>query len=261
MKNTRLIGRLDVKGEHLVKGIQFEGLRKLGRPNDFARRYYADGVDELIYIDIVASLYQRNGIFDLVEEATRDIFVPITVGGGLRSTDDVACALRAGADKVAINTAAVGDPLLISQVAERFGSQCMVLSIEAKRTGADAWEAYANYGRDHTGLDAVAWARRGYELGAGEILLTSVDREGTAKGSDLDLIARVTAAVPIPVIAGGGIASAEHVVQAVRNGGSDAVAMARALHGGDIGLPALRRGIRDQGLMVRELRQMEVGPA
>ncbi len=250
MKNTRLIGRLDVKGAHLVKGIQFEGLRKLGRPNDFARRYYADGVDELVYIDVVASLYERNGIFDLIEDATRDIFVPITVGGGLRSVADVESALRAGADKVAINTAAVADPELISRVAERFGSQCMVLSIEAKRTAA-GWEAYANYGRDHTGLDAVGWAARGHQLGAGEILLTAVDAEGTGKGPDTELIARMAAAVPIPVIACGGIATAGHVARAVR-AGADAVALARALHLGEIALPELRRGVRDQGMMVRK---------
>ena len=160
MRNVRLIARLDVKAPNLVKGIQFEGLRKLGDPNDFALRYYREGVDEIYYEDIVASLYERNSLLDIIEKTTRDIFVPVTIGGGLRSVDDVAAALRAGADKVAINTAAIKNPSIISDIARRFGSQCMVLSIQAKSQG-DSWEAYFDNGREHSGVDAVQWPNRG----------------------------------------------------------------------------------------------------
>ncbi|MBF0286043.1 MAG: imidazole glycerol phosphate synthase cyclase subunit, partial [Magnetococcales bacterium] len=161
MSGVRLIARLDVKAPNLVKGVQLEGLRKLGDPHAFALRYYQEGIDEILYMDIVASLYERNSLLDLVERTTADVFVPITVGGGLRSVEDVVGALRAGADKVAINTAAIKRPQLISEVAERFGSQCMVLSIEAKAKPGGGWEAYYDNGREHTGWDVVEWAQRG----------------------------------------------------------------------------------------------------
>ena len=159
MRNVRLIARLDVKAPNLVKGIQLEGLRKLGDPNEFALRYYQEGIDEIYYEDIVASLYERNSLLDIVEQTTRDIFVPVTVGGGLRSVADVAAVLRAGADKVAINTAAIKNPEIISAVARRFGSQCMVLSVQAKQQG-NSWEAYLDNGREHSGLDVVEWVKR-----------------------------------------------------------------------------------------------------
>lgn len=251
MKSIRLIARLDVKGPNLVKGIQLEGLRKLGDPNEFAKRYYAAGIDEILYIDIVASLYERNSLLDIVERTTADVFIPITVGGGIRSVDDVRQALRAGADKVAINTAAIRRPGLIREVAETFGSQCLVLSIQAKRSGAGSWEAYVDNGREHTGRDVVDWAQEACQLGAGEILLMSVDREGTAKGFDVDLVRQVAPVVSIPVIAGGGMGSPADLVEVVRSGGADAVAMAHVLHYGVCDLAEIRREAACAGLRVR----------
>ena len=230
MKNIRLIARLDVKGEYLVKGIQLEGLRKLGNPNDFSKKYYEQGIDEIIYMDIVASLYERNSLLDIIKNATKDIFIPLTVGGGIRSTDNVRDALQAGADKVAINTACIKEPDLISDVANYFGSQCMVLSIEAKKTSHNRWEAYFDNGREKTGKDVLEWAKKGEDLGAGEILLTSVDNEGRQEGMDLDLIKAVSNSVSIPVIASGGVGSIEHISEVVNHTNIDAIAMAHVLH-------------------------------
>lgn len=229
VRNARLIARLDVKGPNLIKGIHLEGLRVIGDPQEYARRYYEAGADELIYIDIVASLYGRNNLSDIVSRTARDVFVPLTVGGGLRSIDDVRGMLRAGADKVAINTAAIRRPELVTEVARTFGSQCMVLGIEAKRAGPGKWEAFTDNGREFTGFDVVEWCRRGQDLGAGEILLTSVDQEGTRKGFDFDLIEAVSKVVSIPVIASGGMGSAAHMVEAYTRG-ADAVAIADMLH-------------------------------
>jgi cyclase len=247
----RLIARLDVKGPNLIKGVHLEGLRVVGKPNEHALRYYEAGIDELIYMDIVASLYNRNNLIDVVHEATRDVFVPITVGGGVRSVDDAITLLRAGADKVAINTAAVGRPELITELAERLGAQCVVLSIEAKCTGAGRWEAYTDNGRERTGLDVVEWARRAASLGAGEILLTSVDQEGTRKGFDVALVRAVSTAVGIPVIASGGMGTPEHLVEVVRDGAADAIAIADMLHYGRMPLADIRRAAHDCGVAVR----------
>lgn len=251
MRTLRLIARLDVKGPNLIKSVQLEGVRKVGDPGAFARNYYAAGIDEILYMDAVASLYGRNMLTDLVQQAANEIFVPITVGGGLRTADDVALMLRAGADKVAINTAATQNPDLIGDVARRFGSQCMVLQIDAKKTRDGHWEALRDGGREHTGLDAVAWARRGEELGAGEILLTSVDREGTQRGFDVDLVRAVTDAVSIPVIASGGMGRIEHLFSVADEGRTDAVALAHVLHYGVIPLGDIRRQAREHGLGVR----------
>ena len=184
MRNIRLIARLDIKSPNLVKGIQLEGLRKLGNPNDFALKYYLQGVDELFYADIVASLYERNSLLDIIEKTTNDVFVPITVGGGIRSIKDVEAALRAGADKVSINTAAIKNPLIIKEVSQKFGSQCMVLSIQAKRHSG-YWEAYYDNGREHSYLDVVEWAKKGEELGAGEIMLKNNNLRWYFGGSSL----------------------------------------------------------------------------
>ena len=250
-KKIRLIARLDVKNDYLVKGIQLEGLRKMGRPHDFAVDYYRQGIDELLYMDIVASLYNRNNLSDIVYKTTGDVFIPITVGGGLRSVDDVRSILQMGADKVAINTAAIKDESIITQVAEAFGSQCMVLGIEAKkRRDAEGWEAYTDNGRNHSGKDAVEWARRGVALGAGEILLTMVDREGLEKGMDTELIAEICSAVNVPVIVSGGCGCARDAVDAARAGAS-AVAAASILHYKKTTVPALQAGIRELGVDVR----------
>jgi imidazole glycerol-phosphate synthase subunit HisF len=251
MSNIRLFARLDVKGPNLVKGVHLEGLRVMGDPQEYARRYYEQGADELIYIDIVASLYGRNNLTEIVRRAANDVFVPMTVGGGIRSLEDVRDLLRAGADKVAINTAAVRRPELLSEVSRRFGSQCMVLSIEAKSQGQGAWEAYTDCGRERSGLDAVDWARKGVELGAGEILITSIDREGTRKGFDLPLVKAIASAVSVPVIASGGYGETRHLGEVVSQG-ADAVAFADALHYGRTTIPQLREAARAQGLRVRQ---------
>lgn len=250
MANVRLIARLDVKGPNLIKGVHLEGLRVIGDPQEYARRYYEQGADELIYIDIVASLYGRNNLMDIVRHAARDVFVPLTVGGGIRSSDDVRDLLRAGADKVAINTAVVKRPELIIEVSRRFGSQCMVLSIEAKSRGDGRWEVYTDCGRERSGVDAVEWARRGIELGAGEILLTSIDREGTRKGFDAELTRAVASAVSVPIIASGGYGEPRHLADVV-SAGADAIAIADALHYNRTTVPQLREAAQAQNIPVR----------
>lgn len=250
-KKIRLIARLDVKNSNLVKGIQLEGLRKLGDPNSFAHRYYQQGIDEILYIDIVASLYNRCNLSEVVRATTENVFVPITVGGGLRSVQDVGHILQMGADKAAINTAALKDPSIITQVAEAFGSQCMVLSIQAKRRRDGAgWEAYYDNGREHSHRDVIEWAQEGQRLGAGELLLTSVDCEGFQRGMDTELIRAVRAAVDIPVIACGGAGSAQDVAEAAFNG-ADAVACASILHYEKTTVPQLKSELRTLGVEVR----------
>ena len=251
-KKIRLIARLDVKDENLVKGIQLEGLRKLGDPNAFARRYYEEGIDELLYIDIVASLYNRNNLSGIVRRTVDEVYIPVCVGGGLRSVEDVRAILSMGADKVAVNTAAVKRPELITEIAKAFGSQCMVLSIQAKRSHSmpSGWEAYYDNGRAHSGYDVVAWAKRGQELGAGEILLTSVDCEGLRDGMDLDLIRAVTGVVTVPVICGGGVGCGDDIVDAAE-AGADAVACASVLHYGQETVQELKEEIRAGGVEVR----------
>ena len=252
MRSTRLIARLDIKGPNLIKGIHLEGLRVIGQPNEYAKRYYEQGADELIYIDCVASLYGRNSLGDIVQSAAQDVFIPMTVGGGIRSIDDAVHILRCGADKVAINTAAVANPSLITDIARRFGSQCMVLSIEAKRVGPERWEAYTDNGREDTGLDVIEWVKRGVALGAGEVLLTSVDQEGTRKGFDVALARAVTGEVSVPVIASGGMGTPEHMVEVVKTGGADAVAMADILHYRRAAIADIRDTARNAGLYVRK---------
>lgn len=252
MAALRLIPRLDIKGSNLIKGIHLEGLRVVGDPQEFARRYYDQGADELIYMDVVASLYGRNSLTDIVRYTAENVFIPFTVGGGVRSVGDVETLLHAGADKVAINTAALARPQLIAEVARQFGSQCVVLSIEAKQTAPGRWEAYTDNGREKTGCDVVEWARRAVDLGAGEILLTSVDREGTRKGFDLDLVRAVSTSVPIPVIASGGMGEPAHLIDVVKEGRADAVAIADILHYKRNDLAGLRAAASDAGVEVRQ---------
>lgn len=251
MKNVRLIARLDIKGPNLIKGIHLEGLRVIGSPNEYALRYYLQGADELIYMDCVASLYGRNHLGEIIKAAARDIFVPMTVGGGIRSVDDVTEILRAGADKVAINTAAVATPGLITEISRCFGSQCMVLSIEAKQVGRDRWEVYTDNGRERTGLDVVEWAKLGVSMGAGEILLTSVDKEGTRKGFDVSLVKAVSDTVDVPVIASGGMGNPEDLLAVVNQGNADAVAMADILHYKRADISDIRAVAKNAGLGVR----------
>jgi cyclase len=246
-----LIARLDVKGPNLIKGVQLEGLRVLGSPNEFARKYYSQGADEIIFMDIVASLYGRNHLAEIIQDAAKDIFIPLTVGGGIRSVEDARAILRSGADKVAINTAAVKDPSLIKSIAQTFGSQCMVSSIEAKKVSEGRWEVYFDNGRERTGKDAIEWAKVCASKGAGEILITSVDREGTRRGFDLDLIRHVSQAVNIPVIASGGMGRFADLIEAVNIGGADAVAMADYIHYEKSDFKTMRAEAFKSGLSVR----------
>jgi cyclase len=253
MSNLRIIPRLDIKGPNLIKGIRLEGLRVIGDPQEHAIRYYEAGADELVYMDIVASLYGRNNLSDIISRAAKNVFIPITVGGGIRSVDDARHILRSGADKVAINTAAIARPTLITEVAHRFGSQAMVLSIEAKQVAAGKWEAYTDNGRERTGLDVLEWVKRGVELGAGEILVTAVDREGTRAGFDIDLVRTVSAAVPVPVIASGGMGSVDHFVAVAQMGNADAVAIADVLHYERMSINDIRSSAIAAGLPVRKV--------
>jgi cyclase len=250
MNRVRLIARLDIKGPKLIKGIHLEGLRVIGDPGEHATRYYEDGVDEIVYMDVVASLYGRNSLHDIIRKTAHDIFVPLTVGGGVRSVEDVRELLRAGADKIAINTAAVKNPQLIRDIAQTFGSQCLVLSIEAKRKN-DSWEAYTDNGREKTGLDVIEWVKRGADLGAGEIMVTSVDQEGTRKGFDIQLVRAVSDAVTLPIIASGGMGNVDHLVAVVKEGHADAVAMADILHYRHSTLPEIRKAALSAGVSVR----------
>tara|TARA_B100000530_G_scaffold330388_1_gene273647 strand:- start:236 stop:994 length:759 start_codon:yes stop_codon:yes gene_type:complete len=252
LRNIRLIARLDIKAPNLVKGIQLEGLRKLGDPNIFAKKYYQDGIDEIYFEDIVASLYERNSLVEIIKRTTENVFVPITVGGGLRNIDDISSALRSGADKVSINTAAIKNPEIIKKAAKRFGSQSIVLSIQAKKN-TNGWEAYFDNGREHSGIDAVDWASRGEELGAGELLVTSVDKEGMAKGFDSELIKEISSNVSIPVIASGGMGKLEHLSDVIKLGGADAVAMAHVLHYDIIPLNEIRDYASREGIPVRNI--------
>ena len=250
--NIRIIPRLDIKGSNLIKGINLEGLRVIGIPNDFAQSYYHQGADELIYMDSVASLYGRNHLGDTIKDAVKNIFIPITVGGGIRSVNDAAEILRVGGDKVAINTAAVNNPKLITDIAMQFGCQCVVLSIEAKEVAPYRWEVYTNNGRERTGLDVLDWAKISESNGAGEILLTSIDREGTRKGFDVKLIKAVSEAVSVPVIASGGMGYHEDLLSVVTEGGVHAVAIADILHYNRSNIREIRGFAKNSGLRVRQ---------
>ena len=254
MLNTRLIARLDVKGPNLIKGVHLEGLRVIGDPNEYAVKYYNQGADELLYLDIVASLYGRSNLTEIVKKTTNDVFVPITVGGGIRNIDDVASLLRAGADKIAVNTAAVKNPKLISEISNKFGSQCMVLSIEAKYQDSGNWEVYTDSGRERTGIDVIDWVKKGEKYGAGELLITSIDREGTRKGFDIDLISAITDVINIPVIASGGMGSPEDLIDIVKKGNVDAVAMADILHYNRATVEDVREIAQKSGIKVRNYR-------
>lgn len=227
---VRIIPRLDIKGPNLVKGIHLEGLRVLGSPEKFAEYYYKNGADELMYMDIVASLYGRNSLIDIIKKTAAKIFIPMTVGGGLRTLEDIKNALRAGADKVSINTMAIKNPEIIKEAAKKFGSSTVVVSIEAIKQPSGEYHAFIENGRQATNVEVFSWAKRVEQLGAGEILLTSVDREGTGMGYDTELTKRVAESVSIPVIANGGAGGAKDVEKVIKDGKADAVALASVLH-------------------------------
>lgn len=226
----RLIPRLDIKGQNLIKSINLEGLRVIGDPNKFAIKYYNEGADELVLMDSVASLYGRNSLIDVVKKTSKEVFIPITVGGGIRNIFDVENILKSGADKVAINTAAIANPKLITEVAKKFGSQCVVLSIEAKKLDNNYWEAYTHNGMEKTGIDVLKWIKKGIDYGAGEILLTSVDKEGTKTGFDLDLIFKSSSICKVPLIASGGCGETNHLDHLLERTHIDAIAVASILH-------------------------------
>ncbi len=230
MKNIRIIPRLDIKGPNLVKGIHLEGLRVLGLPEQFAEYYYKTGADELIYTDVVASLYGRNSLIDIIKKTVKNIFIPLTVGGGLRTLDDIKNVLRAGADKVSLNTMAIKNPEIIREASKRFGSSTILISIEAIKQPDGRYLAFIENAREGTGVEVFSWAKKVEELGAGEILLTSVDKEGTGAGFDLELTRAVAEAVSIPVIANGGAGKLEDIKEVIKEGRADAVSLASVLH-------------------------------
>lgn len=230
MKYIRIIPRLDIKGPNLVKGIHLEGLRVLGKPEDFAKLYYEQGADELIYQDTVASLYQRNSLTEIITRTAKNIFIPLTVGGGLRTLDDINRVLRAGADKVAINTAAINNPDFITEASRVFGSSTIVVAVETMKQPDHSYLAYTDNGREYTGIEVISWVKEAEDRGAGEILLTSIEKEGTGNGFDLEIIKKVSDCIKVPVIAHGGAANDFHIAEAINDSGADAVAIASMLH-------------------------------
>ena len=251
MLAKRLVPCLDVDRGRVVKGVRFVALRDAGDPVECAARYDAEGADELVFLDITASADARPIVIDMVRRVADAVFLPFTVGGGVRSVDDADALLRAGADKVAINTAAVDDPALVEQLALRFGSQAVVLAVDARQRAERWWEVYVHGGRTPTGRDAVAWAREGAERGAGEILLTSMDRDGTKDGFDIALTRAVTDAVPVPVVASGGCGTVEHMAAALTEGGASAALAASVFHFGEIRIPEAKARLRASGVEVR----------
>tara|TARA_Y100001958_G_scaffold157969_1_gene154492 strand:- start:331 stop:1089 length:759 start_codon:yes stop_codon:yes gene_type:complete len=251
----RIIARLDVKNSNLIKSINLEGLKVIGDPNTFAKKYYEDGADELIFMDLVASLYNRNSLHSIIKKASENIFIPLTVGGGIRSVDDALKIFDSGADKIAVNTAAVKNPKLIYNLAKRFGSQAIVISIEAKKKTDKSWEVYIESGREQTGIEVESWVKKITDLGGGEILLTSIDQEGTGKGFDEGLIKNVTGKTNIPVIASGGFGKLEDVESGVINSKADAIAIADAIHYEKLTLRQIRDKAINLGLNVRNFNQ------
>lgn len=256
MKKARIIARLDVKGPNVIKGIHLECLRVVGKPGEMAEQYYLDGADELIYMDIVASLYGRDNLLHIVHQASDKIFIPFTVGGGIRTLDDIKEFLKAGADKVAINTAITKNPQLITEAARKFGSQCIVASIEAKKVSPGKWEAYTDNGREKTGFDVIEWASKVEKMGAGEILLTSIDQEGTQKGFDIELSNKIANQVSIPVIISGGAGSPEHISQCMENPNIDSIAVASILHFGKYNIRDIKNNLNEKEIGVRECNLM-----
>ncbi len=256
----RIIPCLDVKDGRVVKGVQFVGLRDAGDPVECAVRYDAEGADEITFLDITASHEERDILLDVVRRTAEVILVPLTVGGGVRKEDDIFALLHAGADKVAINTAAIHEPDLVSRAAARWGSQAIVVAIDARRRRdengalAEGWTVWTHGGRRDTGLDALAWAKRIVELGAGEILLTSMDRDGTREGYDLPLTRAVSSSVPVPVIASGGVGTLQHLVEGLREGGADAALAASIFHDGHFAIHEAKEHLFRAGLPVRRVK-------
>ncbi len=263
--SVRVIACLDVNAGRVVKGVQFLELRDAGDPVELARTYDAEGADELVFLDITASSDERDTIYDVVAATAEHAFIPLTVGGGVRSVDDVRRLLRSGADKVALNTAAVARPSLISEAADAFGSQCVVAAIDARRRAGSTsgWEVYVRGGRTPTGIDAVEWAAECARRGAGEILLTSMDRDGTKEGFDIPLLRAVTDAVNVPVIASGGAGTSAHMAEGVQEGHAQAVLAASIFHFGELRIAEVKAHMADAGLTIRAVEptaRADAGP-
>ncbi|MEX0283078.1 MAG: imidazole glycerol phosphate synthase subunit HisF [Paracoccaceae bacterium] len=252
MRNVRLIARLDVKMKNLIKGVQMEGWRKVGNPVEFAVKYAAEGADELMFTDVVASLYERNSLQDIVRSVASETFIPMTIGGGVRTLADVSELLSCGADKIALNTAATRDPGLVTEISNTFGSQACVIAIETIFHEGD-WLVMTDNGRNHTGRKALEWAQEVTDRGAGEIILTAIHKEGLGKGMDLDLIGRVCDLVSVPVVAGGGLGTTEHLAQLVDSTAASAVAVAQALHWNKLTLSDLRATLSAKDCFTRPL--------
>ncbi len=253
MRTTRVIPCLDVDGGRVVKGVNFVGLRDAGDPVELAARYDQEGADEVIFLDITASSDGRETMIDVARRTAETVFIPFTIGGGVRSVDDARALLRAGADKVSVNTAAVEHPELLTAIATEFGAQCVVCAVDARgrRDGTGGWEVYVHGGRTATGLDAIAWVEEVVRRGAGEIMLTSMDRDGTREGFDLALTRSVTDAVDVPVIASGGVGSLDHLVEGVLEGGADAVLAASIFHFGEHTVAEAKQVLAARGVTVR----------
>jgi len=250
LSSVRLIPCLDIKDGRVVKGVNFVGLRDAGDPVELGKFYDAEGADELVFLDITASHEERPAVVSLAEKVAEQVFIPFTVGGGLRRVEDIRLALLAGADKVSLNTAAINRPELISEAASQFGAQCIVIAIDARRNG-ESWEVYTHGGRKPVGLDAIQWAKRAESLGAGEVLLTSMDGDGTQDGYDIALTRAVSEAVSIPVIASGGAGNSRHLVEAVTEGKADAVLLASIVHDGVYRIADLKADMAAAGLPMR----------
>ena len=251
MPFRRIIARLDIKGPNVIKGIQMDGLRVIGPVGEIARAYYAQGVDEIIMIDTVASLYGREAMADFISDVTSDCFVPITVGGGIRSLSDADALFRAGADKIAINTAALAYPTLITEIAEKYGSQAVVVHIEAKNNESGDWECFTESGREPSGVTVFEWLKRAEKMGAGEFFITNVDRDGTMRGPDTGLLDKVCSSVALPVIASSGVGNNMHASQVFSQTECEGLAIGSALHYQAIDVGALRSHLTDLGISVR----------
>jgi len=257
MLTKRIIPCLDcdlsVPAGRVVKGIKFKQIRYAGVPWELAKRYYVEGADEIVFLDITASHERRETMIQVIEKTAEEVFIPLTVGGGIRSTGDIQKILRAGADKITVNTAAIENPDLVAEGAEKFGSQCIVVAIDSKRTGKtpSGHECYIYGGRTPTGLDTLEWAKRCEELGAGEFMLTSMDRDGTKEGFDLDLTREVSEAVGIPVIASGGVGTPQHMLEAFTEGKADAALAASIFHYGEHDIREVKEYLREKGISVR----------
>lgn len=254
MSFTRLIARLDIKGPNVIKGIQMDGLRVVGPVAEVANRCYNQGADEVVMIDTVASLYGRDSMVELIKEVTAECFVPVAVGGGIRSLEDADALFRAGADKVAINTAALARPEIITDIAHKYGSQAVVVHVEAKATHELGWECYTEAGRQPSGIGVLGWITRAEAAGAGEVLVTNVDRDGTRRGIDRNLLNEIRAAVTVPVIASSGAGTTAHVVEALVHTGCDGIAIGAALHWGNFSVAECREVCLEAGIAVREVR-------